>query len=118
MTDGVATATTTATHGSQQGQVVYFSLEKFDLTQYKTLTFHLKTSSGAHGYVGFYSNNSSYGYGTNLVTGHFYTGAVDTDVTLDVSNLGSGMYFGIGLAGYYGDVSGTITATVSDVKLE
>ena len=119
ISDGKIYASSTGYSGNDQGNVVYFSDKKFDLSKYKSLSFHLETS-GESGVVivGFYSQNTSYYYWDNFIAmTEGITTNVSKDITLDISSVITSGYFGIGMSGFYNWSGGTRNAVLSNVKL-
>lgn len=118
------TATTTGTSSNQQGNVVYFSSNLFDLSKYKKLHFHLNKKGYGETRVCFYSSNTSvYGW-DNIIAGQIFESHenfVDGEFEIDLESTDGKGYFGIGMSGFTTTPSwtgNTNTSIVSNLYLK
>ena len=119
--DKTVTATTKGTDSANQGHVVYFSNNLFDLSKYKKLHFHVKKTSYGGLRIGFYSTNTSCYAWENHVASQLFPysmNSVDTDVEVNLEAVDGMCYFGIGMDGSAPSTYIQNTAVLTGVYLE
>lgn len=99
--------------GENQAHVKFYGNIKLDVTDYNTLTMHVKNNSNQCMHtVGLYSSvASSYGWVDGVATMEIKLKACDDDITIDVSSVTGNQYFAVSLSNITTSVHYTVEIT-------
>lgn len=123
ITNDIITATTYA-EGMSQGGVCYFSKEKINVSDYKTLSFYAKASKSNSNLdfssmgltIGLFTSNDSCFSWVNTAAITYISNSNYNLYNIDLSSLSGSYYFGVCLA--KGLDTCTTTLTIKDIRLK
>lgn len=121
--NNIVTVTTKGTGSNEQANVIYFSAEKIDISDYTELSFDVEFENNniTSGKIGFFSANSSpYAWENHVATKSFpATNAIDGHYSVDLSETSGSYYFGISLIGFQNETwyAGTNTTIYKNIVL-
>lgn len=119
----IVTVTTKGAGTDEQAHVIYFSVEKIDISDYTELSFDVEFENNniTTGTIGFFSANSSpYAWENYVATKSFpKISAIDGHYSVDLSETSGSYYFGISLMGFQNETwyAGTNTTIYKNIVL-
>ena len=115
--DGDTATFSTYGEGENQANVKFYGNIQIDVTDYNTLTMHVKNNSNqCQHHIGLYSSVASpYGWIDGVATMSFTEKACDDDITIDVSSVTGNNYFAVSMSNLLTSVEYVVE--ISNVRL-